>query len=502
MLSNIFAIDSEIWKHIYEYQLFTYLLNTLIIIIPVSILSIIISYFSAYIISFYDVPYRRIFDIFLIFPLAIPSYIMAYTYSNFFSYTGDFYKVQELIGLGDNLIKFNFFNTINLILILTFALYPYLYLALRIFFNSIPEQLLNTANNLKLSNFNFHKKIILPLSRPAMVGGLFLIIMELLNEYGAVKYFGLNTFTVGIFKVWLGMGSLESALNLSLYLFIFVCILLGIDYLLKRRKLFEFKRSNKILVLKKLTTFKKLLFTSLIILIVLFSFVLPFVLIVKNSISISNYSYYSEIISITLNTLFLTLVTSLLIIILSIILIYSHKLNNLNILSLLTKASTSGYAIPGAVIAISSITVFSFIDKEFFNYFNITLSYGLYLLIFALIIRFIAVSFNTINSGFETLGSQYDKTYRSLGYKPIMSLLKINIPILKKVIFSAFILTFVDLTKELPLTLILRPFNFDTLATRTYDFAGDEMLLEASLPALIIILIGIIPILFFNKLRK
>ncbi len=503
LLSSSFSLDSSIWEHIFENQLLNYLTNTLLIILPVSLLSLLISFFSAYTITFYNIKFRKIFDLLLLFPLAIPSYIMTYTYSNFFSYSGDFYAIQELFGLTNSkFIKFNFFHTFNLILILTFSLFPYLYIALRVYFSSIPQQLLNTITSLKLSQYKSITNILLPLSRPAIIGGLFLIIMELLNEYGAVKYFGLNTFTVGIFKVWLGMGSLDSALNLSFYLFLFVCLLFAFDYFLRKNKNFEFKRTNKEQILKQTSKLYSIIIFSFLFLITFLSFILPFLLIVKNSLSLSDYSYYSEIFTLTLNSFLISIATSFLIVVISIILIYSNRLNNFGLMNLITKVSTSGYAIPGAVIAISCIVVFNFINNNFLSFFSESINNSIYLLIFALIIRFIAVSFNTINGGFESLGSEYDKTYRSLGYSPLKSLLKINLPLLKKVILSAFILTFVDITKELPLTLILRPFNFDTLATRTFDFAGDEMLREASLPALIIIIIGIIPILFFNKLKK
>lgn len=436
-------------------------------------------------------------------PIAIPSYIMTYTYSNFFSYTGEFYVWQSNIGIAsENFVKFNFFNEINLIIILSLALYPYLYIALRAYFNSLPEHLVNTARNLKIVNFNFAFKILLPLSRPAIIGGLFLIIMELLNEYGAVKYFGINTFTVGIFKVWLGMGSLESALNLSIYLFLLVCLLFYIDYLLKGNKLFEFSRSNKSNVIFDMSNKYKVLSFILIFLIAFFAFLLPVFLIIKNSLTLTNYSYYSELGQIIINSFVLSFFTSIIIVIVSIVLIYSNILNNFKLNKLLTRLSTSGYAIPGTVIAISCIAIFSYLDKNFLNDISIIISSTIYILVFALVIRFIAVSFNTINGGFDSLGSQYDKTYRSIGYSPLKSLIKINLPILKPTIISAFILTFVDITKELPLTLILRPFNFDTLATRTFDFAGDEMLKEASLPALVIIIIGVIPIILFNKLKK
>lgn len=503
LLSSSFSLNTIIWEHIFENQLFNYLSNTLIIIIPVPIISLVISYISAYYISFFDIKFRKLFDILMIFPLAIPSYIMAYTYSDFFSYSGDFYLLQEILGLDQtSFVRFNFFNTINLIFILSFSLFPYLYIALRVYFSSLPEQLINTAISLKLSKIKIALKILLPLSRPAIIGGGFLIIMELLNEYGAVKYFGLNTFTVGIFKVWLGMGSLDSALNLSLYLFLFVCLLFALDYYLKKNKSFEFKRNKKIANLQKLSPTNNLFVLSFIIIINIFSFILPFTLILKNALTLSNYTYYSEIMTITFNSFLVSFLTSIIIIIFSIILIYSNKLNNFTFVNLITKTSTSGYAIPGAVIAISCIVVLSFIENNLISSLSISINSTIFLLIFALIIRFIAVSFNTINAGFESLGNEYDKTYRSLGNSPLKSLIKINIPIMKKVILSAFILTFVDITKELPLTLILRPFNFDTLATRTFDFAGDEMLKEASLPALMIILIGIIPILFFNKLKK
>lgn len=492
---NIY-IDSNIWSHIYENLLFEYIVNTILLIIPVCVLSIIISYYSAYIITFYDIHYKRLFDLLLILPLAIPSYIMTYTYSYFFSYSGDFYSLLRYLGL-ENHFHFNFFNNIVLILLLTFSLYPYLYISYRNYFSSLPNSILFTIKSLSLSSFKSNFKILLPLSRPSMVSGLFLIIMELLNEYGAVKYFGYKTFTVGIFRVWLGMNSITSALNLSFYLLLFVVILIYVDSLLKGNKKYSLKKD---LILNSINLYsnKKLHFVFILI-ISLFTFILPFFLILKNSLNIGDFLYFDDLISSFLNTIYISILASIFIFIFSLILNFNKEYNKSTFLDAIIKFSTAGYAFPGAVIALACISLFSYVNN---NLFTFSISSGIFILAYALVIRFIAVSYNTLKSGNEGTSEVYLKTYRSFGKSSIKNLFKVYLPNQKGFIISSFILVFVDISKELPLTLILRPFNFDTLATRTFDFAGDEMLLEASFPALIIVLTGIFSILFFKRISK
>lgn len=493
---NNININSEIWSHIYENLLLEYVLNTLSIIVPVSLLSIIISFFSAYYVSFYKIPFKGVFDVLLILPLSIPSYIIAYTYSYFFSYSGGFYSFQNLLGM-DSYFTFNFFEYWVLIIILTISLYPYLYISYRAFFETLPLGIVYTYRSLSLSKFSVIRKILFPLSRPAMVSGLFLIIMELLNEYGAVKYFGIKTFTVGIFRIWLGMGSLSSALNLSFYLFSFVIVLMFLEKIFRGKKSFELRRNTN--EVNKLEIFKSNSLLIFICIIILISFIIPLSIMISNSLKLNDYSYYSEIFNSMFNTFTIGILSSLLILIFSLIVLFNKEFNNNKFLNLLVRFASSGYSIPGAVIAISCLFFFSYLNE--FYYFKI-LNSGIILLIYALIIRFLAVSYNNLKSGSDSLGKTYLNTYRSLGFSSFKSLILVYLPLQKKYIISALLLVFVDVSKELPLTLILRPFNFDTLATRTYDFAGDEMLMEASLPALLIVSMGVLSIIFFKRLNK
>lgn len=492
---NNLGLESNIWQHIYKNLLLEYVTNTIFLIIPVCILSIIISFYSAYIVTFSKLPLKHIFDVLLMIPLAIPSYIMTYTYSNFFSYSGSFHLIKRTLGL-ENYINFNFFSFPVMVLMLTFSLFPYLYISYRAYFSSMPNSILYNVKSLAVPKFQSIYKIFFPLSRPAMVAGLFLIIMELLNDYGAVAYFGYKTFTLGIFRVWLGMNSMPSALNLSFYLIIFVVMLIFVEKSIVGDKTYKMKRDNsEQIALNNMNIINYVI----LILIIFFTFLLPFSLLIRNTLMISDFIYFKNIFDTLTNTLLISLIASFIILIFSISFHFNCEYNNSKFLNSVIKVATAGYSIPGAVIALACLTFFSYLDSIFGSS---TFNTGIFILVFALVIRFIAVSYNALNSGSESLGKIYINSYRSFGKSTFSNLFKVYLPMQKNFIISSVILVFVDISKELPLTLILRPFNFDTLATRTFDFAGDEMIVEASFPALIIVIIGILSIIFFKKLNK
>ena len=492
---NNLGIESNIWQHIYRNLLLEYVSNTIFLIIPVCVLSVIISFYSAYIITFSKLRFKHVFDVLLMIPLAIPSYIMTYTYSNFFSYSGSFHLIKRTLGI-ENYLNFSFFSFWVMVLMITFSLFPYLYISYRAYFSSMPNSILYNVKSLAIPKFQSIYKIFFPLSRPAMVAGLFLIVMEILNDYGAVAYFGYKTFTLGIFRVWLGMNSLPSALNLSFYLIMFVIMLIFLEKALKGGKIYKMKRDNS-----EQVTLNKMSISKYVILlfIIFFTFLLPFSLLIRNTLMISDFTYFKNIFETLTNTLLISIFASFIILIFSISFHFNSDYNSSKFLSSIIKVATAGYSIPGAVIALACLTFFSYLTTLFGS--NV-LNSGIIILIFALVIRFIAVSYNALNSGSESLGKIYINSCRSFGKSTFSNLFKVYLPMQKNFIVSSVILVFVDISKELPLTLILRPFNFDTLATRTFDFAGDEMIIEASFPALIIVIIGILSIIFFKKLNK
>ena len=498
---KIFVDKGDSFKYLLDNFLVEYSINTLYLVLLTSFFSLIIGILPAWIVSLYKFPGRTFYDIVLFLPLAIPSYIMAFTYSDILSYTG---PLQSFFRKYFNEL-YPFFNRdylqIEILgLILAFALSPYIYSVSRVSFSMIGSTYINISKNLGLSSFKIFYKIIIPLSTPAIFSGLFLVIMEVLNEYGAVKYFGVNTYTTGIFRSWFSMGDIDSAIQLASVLLILVFALFFIDKIFNLRSKFNYKSNtdtNHLELLHK----NKIIFAHIICFTpFLFGFFFPFVFILNNSFKSLKSTDFNHLFDLTLNTLLICLSASIVIIFLATFFQYSEKLTKNKLSNLINKLISLGYAIPGAVVALGLIIVFT----TFNNYFNSVYLIGsFFLLLYALVIRFLAVGKSPIKSSLERHPQSFDETAVNLGLGPLKLFQKIHFPINRTALGIAFILTFIDLMKELPITLILRPFNFDTLATQTYEFAVEEMLTQSSIYSLIIILIGSFMLLilrnFINK---
>ncbi len=498
---KIFVDKGDSFKYLLDNLLIEYSINTLYLVLLTSFFSLIIGVLPAWIISLYKFPGRTFYDILLFLPLAIPSYIMAFTYSDILSYTG---PLQSFFRKYFNEL-YPFFNRdylqIEILgLILAFALSPYIYSVSRVSFSMIGSAYINISKNLGLSSFKIFYKIIIPLSTPAIFSGLFLVIMEVLNEYGAVKYFGVNTYTTGIFRSWFSMGDIDSAIQLSSVLLILVFALFFIDKIFNLRSKFNYKSNTDTNYLELLHK-NKIIFAHITCFTpFLFGFFFPFVFILNNSFKSLKSTDFYHLLDLTLNSLFICLSASLIIIFLATFFQYSEKHTKNKLSNLINKLISLGYAIPGAVVALGLIIVFT----TFNNYFNSVYVIGsFFILIYALVIRFLAVGKSPIKSSLEKHPQSFDDTAVNLGLGPLKLFQKIHFPINRTALGIAFILTFIDLMKELPITLILRPFNFDTLATQTYEFAVEEMLTQSSIYSLVIILIGSFMLLilrnFINK---
>ena len=431
---------------------------------------------------------RRFYDLVLFLPLAIPTYIMAFTYGDILSYTG---PIQSYVrnNFSEIYYLFNkdFLQIEILAIILGLALYPYIYSVSRVSFSLIGSNYLNLSKSLGLSSFKTFIKIILPLSSPAIFSGLFLVIMEVLNEYGAVKYFGVNTYTTGIFRAWFSMNDISSAIILAFILMFIVFLLFFLEKKYHSKYKFNYSSNTKIQNLSETSLFNSILINLTCLIPFLFGFMIPLLFIINNSIGVFHKTDFQNLIELTSNSIFISFISAILIVIIALFFQYTEKISKSKINNFLSQLISLGYAIPGAVVALALIIFFSGINKLFPS---IYLLGSLYLLIYALIVRFLAVGKSPIKSSLEKHPESFDDTGKNLGLGPFKILQKIHLPINLSALIIAFIVTFVDLMKELPITLILRPFNFDTLATQTYEFAIEEMLKESSIYSLLIILIG------------
>ena len=509
ILISLFRGNGEMWEHITTYFLFDYIKNSIILIFGTGLLTFTIGTSSAWIISRYTFRYKKIIEWLLFMPLAIPSYIVAYTYVGLIGNGGTF--IEILRDFGFSVIRVEMMNIYGLIWVLSFSLYPYVYAGTRTIFQSYPSQLKHTASLLGVSNKKYFFSVALPLASPAIIGGLFLVFMEVLNDYGAAKYYGVSTFTTGIFRTWTALEDLQSSIYLSAILVILVFVLVLIVKWLRGRRSYNLTQTNTNQKSTdnrvKISGLKKILYLGILLIPILFGFILPLIQLVIWGIQTFDSMFNNDLIILGLESLSLGLSTALLVVFLACLLIYLSKWNYLKRFNIFSKIATLGYVIPGAIIGVGIIRTSKSLTDLFSFQFDFEIGHLVYnsilVLIYAYLFRFIAVAYNSIEGNTLKIGNNLSESSYLLGYGKIKTFFKIDFPLLRSALLSSFILVLIDVMKELPLTLILKPYNLSTLAVRAYEYAEDERVAEAALPALFLIfLIGTMITLLNYKLRE
>lgn len=509
ILISLFRGSGEMWEHITTYFLFDYIKNSIILIFGTGLLTFTIGTSSAWIISRYTFRYKKIIEWLLFMPLAIPSYIVAYTYVGLVGNGGTF--IEILRDFGFSVIRVEMMNIYGLIWVLSFSLYPYVYAGTRTIFQSYPSQLKHTASLLGVSNKKYFLSVALPLASPAIIGGLFLVFMEVLNDYGAAKYYGVSTFTTGIFRTWTALEDLQSSIYLSAILVILVFILVLIVKWLRGRRSYNLTQTNSNQKNAdnrvKISGLKKILYLGILLIPILFGFILPLIQLVVWGIQTFDSMFNNDLIILGLESLSIGLSTALLVVFLACLLIYLSKWNYLKPFNVFSKIATLGYVIPGAIIGVGIIRTSKSLTDLFNFQFNLEIGHlvynSIFVLIYAYLFRFVAVAYNSIEGNTLKLGKNLSESSYLLGYGKIKTFFKIDFPLLRNALISSFILVLIDVMKELPLTLILKPYNLSTLAVRAYEYAEDERVAEAALPALFLIfLIGTMITLLNSKLKE
>ena len=498
----------DLWIHLINTRLKYYLYNTFMLMFGVCLTTFLIGVSLAWMVCRYNFYMKNLIEWALLLPLALPSYIVAYCYTNFFEYSGIVQTILRDLFNFSSPSEYYFPEIRSLggaVFVISFVLYPYVYLITKVAFKSTPASLVEFA---EISGKNIFYFVSLPLAKPAIVAGLSLVLMETISDFGTVDFFAVETVTLGIFNLWLGMNNLASASQLALVGFTFVVILLALElYARKKQRYNDPKLNTHNFFNKKVSKFKNIMIFLICIMPILFGFIIPVIILLENSINYFHLENFSELSKIAQNSFLISLITATIIILLSLILTVSIKYQNFKGFNFLSTIAGIGYAFPGIIIALGTLFFVSFIEKfinasfEFFSIdVNLILIGSFFILIFAYISRFNAVSFGAINSGINRLPPNMLEASRSLGNPFWYSFRKVMLPLLRPSILTAFILAFVDIIKELPITLLLRPFNFETLATYVYQYANDEMLERASTASLLIVFIGLLPLLFINKL--
>ncbi|WLV24173.1 iron ABC transporter permease [Aciduricibacillus chroicocephali] len=512
ILLNFFTEKAENWNHIREHILPELLKNTSILLVSVGFLTILFGTSLAWIVAAYQFPLRNFFRWALILPLSIPPYIAAYTFNGMLNYTG---VVQVTLRNKFDIVlqpdRLDIMTMPGAIFIFTLFLYPYVYLVTRVFLHNQTATLVENARLLGSGAIGVFFRIVMPISRAAIVGGVTLVLLEVLNDYGVVQYFGIPTFTTAIFQTWYGLGDLNAAIKLSATLMFIVFGLLLLEKAMRGRRRYSYSVAKaKKLSPIRLRGLKAAIATLYCFIFFGIGFLIPFIQLIDWMVLTWEKIANPEFKSLVMNSVLVASVGAALITIFALIVVNFSRMHPSPVPRIAARTTLLGYSIPGTVIAVGTITVFLAIDQLLFSFYEMAglepkllLSTSLMLLIAAYTIRFLAVGFNSVEAGFEESGNKYMEASRTLGAGVTETFFRVDFPIIKRAVGGGFILAFIEILKELPLTLVLRPFNFNTLSTKTFQYASDEQIHEASLPSLLIIAISAIAIyVTYNLLEK
>ena len=488
--------------------LIEYIFNSGVLLIGVLFLTFVIGTGTAYIVSFYKFPGVNFFKWALILSFAVPPYIYAYSLVAFFENYGTAFTIlKALFGEGNynkSIPKFD--GMFGAILSISFSLFGYVYILTRASFFYQSQNLIEIGRNLGFSKIKSLFSIILPSARPAIIAGLSLVAMETLSDFGAVSFFGINTLTTGIYDSWIAFDDLAFANQLSFYLLIFILALFILENYSRKKAKYHvpikggFKKKEK-LNLKGINSF--LAFIACFIVFFL-SFIFPLSQMFYWTIIFPDNFYNLNIFELLFNTIYLVVISSLVLIIFSFISNYGNRISNSRFLNLLTTFSVSGYAIPGVILAVAFITFIAWFDNNVISYFDFNSIKKFFIgsilgLVIVYFIRFYSLACNGIKSGYEKINKSIDESAYLIGYSKMKTFLNIHVSYLRNSVLLVSILVSLEIIRELPITLILRPFNFETFATTAYIYASEDLLEAAAVPSLFLIIIASFFILLTSK---
>ena len=463
----------------------------------------------AWLVSAYSFPFRKLLQWLLILPLAFPNYLTAYAYAGLFDYSGIYEQMMFMIFGINRISHVDVMGIWGLAWVMSFSLYPYVYLSARSFFTHQSQIQMNAAKVLGASRFKAFYSIALPLARPAVVGGLLLVVMEVLGDYGSAYYYGVSTYTTAIFRSWFSLEEPETAVYLSAQLCMFILFLIVIERGLGRKKKYQFNSDHTRGQIKnKPKAHLQIIFIIIIMIPILLGFILPLIQMVYWASLTFKVVWSSSLVTTVWSSFYLSMMTALISTFISLFLIYAAKWSRSNVIKQLSSLPILGYSVPGAVIAVGIMIPTLIFDKWLINitqvYFNWSIEFlingTLIGLIFAYTVRFLAVAYHPIDASIQKAGIRFDQAAQMMGVQKWKRMLQINIPLNKLGLIPGFLLVFVDTMKELPLTLLLKPYGIMTLSVKAFEYASDERIAETAVPALFIIITGLIPIFFLHRM--
>ena len=505
---SFFEDTSNYYQILKDTFLLEYIFNSIILLVSVLILTFIIGTTCAYLVSFYIFPLSNFFKWALILSFAVPPYIYAYSLTAFFENYGTAFTIlTNVLGEGTynkHIPKFD--GLLGAILSLSFSLFAYVYILSRASFLYQSQNQIDLGRSLGFSKLKSLYSLILPSARPAIVAGLSLVAMETLAEFGAVDFFSINTLTTGIYNSWIAFDDLAFSNQLSFFLLLFIFALFIIENLSRKKAKYHFNSKGGFKQKEKIKlSGKKSFFAFMFCFIIFFlSFLFPLSQMLYWTIKFPENFFDIDVVTLTLNTVYLVILSSIVLIVFSLISNYGNRVSKNKFLNFLSTLSISGYAIPGVILAVAFITFVAWFDENIVKSLGFLSIKKVFIgsilgLVLVYFVRFYSLAFNGIKSGYEKINISVDESSYLLGYSKKRTFMNIHVPFLRNSLLFVAILVSLEIIRELPITLILRPFNFETFATTAYISASEDLLEAAAVPSLFLILIATVFIMLTSK---
>lgn len=507
---HVFLPDKGTWRHLVDTVLASYVVNTLLLAVGTGIGVVAIGVPAAWMVSMCRFPGRRLLEWALVLPLAVPAYVLAYAYTDFLQTAGPVQTaIRDLTGWA---VKDYWFPEVRslpgAIGMFVMVLYPYVYLLARAAFLEQSVSVLETSRMLGCTPWSAFFRVAVPLARPAIVAGMALALMETLADFGTVAYFGVPTFTTGIYRTWFSFGDPTAAAQLSTALLGFAAVLIAAERWSRGQARYHQTRGRfKALPGYRLTGLRAGLAIFACVVPLFFGFLLPGVVLLRMAFVDGDAEFGPRYFMLVGNSFILSGVTAMIAVAISVLLAYAMRLQPGAFSAAIGRLAGMGYAVPGSVIAIGVLIPFGLFDnaldawmrKTFGISTGLLLTGGITGLVFAYLVRYLAVALQTVDASLAKITPNMDAAARTLGSGPGRTLLRVHAPIMGPSLITAGLIVFVDVMKELPATLLLRPFNFDTLAVQAFNLAADERLTEASTASLGIVAVALLPIVAMSR---
>lgn len=508
VFTSVASLDVAVWKHLVDTVLASYVFNSLVLATSVGVGTAIIGSYLAWFMVHYQFFGKAVLNWLVLLPLAMPAYIIAYTYTGMLDFSGplqgmlrDWFAAPSTAHMLPDIRSLE-----GAAVMMILVLYPYVYLLARTAFSEQSAQFTLVSKLAGLSSFQHMRQVALPLARPSILTGAALAMMEALADYGTVAYFGVNTFTTGIYRTWFGMGNAAAASQLATLLCLVVFVLLWLERSSRKHHSRYQSRYASNVRAKPTHGSKSFGVFALCALPAILGFIIPFLQLMWWSVQYFDQKVFVDYLPLLLTSLKLAFISAVLIVFFALIISYCKRRFASRKIHLASQFVGLGYALPGVVVAVGVVQIAGATDISI-NRFTVALfdwqpglliSGSLAILVFAYAVRFLSVAMHNSDTGLERIKPNVDEVSASLGVNSANTLKKVHIPLLRASLVSAFILVFVDVLKELPATLILRPFNVNTLAVKAYELASDERLIDAALPAVSIVIAGLLPVIFLT----